>query len=77
MKKKPAKKLSLSRIKVTSLSSSGAQRMHGGFASGPTGPTGPAGATAGCYDPCATQYEACTMCCTLDCYTVNTPGCLP
>jgi hypothetical protein len=72
MKKKPEKRLSLKMITVARLSPNSAQLVKGGAAlSGPTGPSGPGGQP----DPCASQYQACTMCCTLDCYTVNTPGC--
>ncbi|PSL43870.1 hypothetical protein CLV51_107181 [Chitinophaga niastensis] len=65
MKKESVKKLSLSMIKVTRLSSNAAQLIRGGNAiSGPVGPTGP---TTVQPDPCASQYQACTMDCTFGC----------
>ncbi|NSL87865.1 class I lanthipeptide [Chitinophaga solisilvae] len=77
MKKKSVKKLSLKTITVARLSADGARAVLGGaFTSGPSGPSGPTGATnVPLPDPCATQYQACTMCCTLDCSA--TPGCQP
>ncbi|HVI48218.1 MAG TPA: hypothetical protein VM802_25345 [Chitinophaga sp.] len=70
MKKKSVKKLSLGMIKVTRLG--GASIMGGaGTATGPisgaTAPGGPSGPNTLPPDPCASQYQACTMCCTLDC----------
>ncbi|WP_212003864.1 hypothetical protein [Chitinophaga sp. HK235] len=68
MKKKTAKKLSLKMITVARLSTDGTQMVKGGAVTSlPPGPSGPTGPNTVIPDPCASQYQACTMCCTLGC----------
>ncbi|HVI48217.1 MAG TPA: hypothetical protein VM802_25340 [Chitinophaga sp.] len=65
MKKKSVRKLNLGMIKVTRLS--GAQSVMGGAGRPISGPIGPSGPNTLPQDPCASQYQACTMDCTFGC----------